>query len=359
MAPLALAWSQSASSTPAAAAPVLSSGKLAARLGNGLLSDETLRQALVGKTFYLRGSYMDNTLAFDEHGQLAGSSPKGSYALCLIEITKVRTSKRRVELEGLRYGLHFLGALSGEDLSANSNKVRITPKKKLVKIAIDREQVVKPKKGKKSVGDTVESGKADADDAVRPKTDDEPAGKVTTTTSPEHAADLLRQGLDAIFSEDLDEQMIAAMPPFWQSYFAAIAAQKSEPSTDTTALSQVNVDKKAQLMTAIEPPSNEFAQNGGVAGMALYRAVIGADGKAGVIAVLRPIGFGLDENAVDAIEKAKFEPAIKDGKPVSVRVDVAVQFRIYSKRTEAAAKPEPSELEHARKLPGPYSLPPS
>ena len=349
-----------AQSTPATteAAPAAQSA-LAAKLGSGLLSDETLRQALVGKTLYLRGDYMDNSLEFDEHGQLAGSSPKGSYALCLVQITKVRMAKKRVELEGLRYGLHFLGALPGEDISMNSNQVRITPKKKLVKISIDREQVVKPKKSKKSAAEIVESGKADADQPVPAKIDDEPAGKTTTTTSPEHAADLLRKALDAIFSDGLDEQMIAAMPKFWQGYFAAAAVQKDAPAADPNMLSQTNVDRKAQLLTAIEAPSNEFAQNGGVAGMALYRAVVGADGSAGVAAVLRPIGFGLDENAVEAIEKAKFEPAMKGGKPVSVNVDVAVQFRIYSKRTGATAKPEAAEPGHERKLPGPYSLPPS
>jgi len=59
---------------------------------------------------------------------------------------------------------------------------------------------------------------------------------------------------------------------------------------------------------------------------------------------------------VDAIRIAKFEPAMKDGKPVPVLLDLVVQFRIYSKRTEATKTPEPADKPAAPVLPGPYSV---
>jgi hypothetical protein len=89
--------------------------------------------------------------------------------------------------------------------------------------------------------------------------------------------------------------------------------------------------------------------------MALYHTVIGPDGKPGEIAVARPIGFGLDENAVSAIRKATFDPAMKDGKPVPVLLDLVVQFRIYSKRTAVSGKPEVDD-KTTTQLPGPYSV---
>jgi TonB family protein len=121
-------------------------------------------------------------------------------------------------------------------------------------------------------------------------------------------------------------------------------------------LRQNTVDKKAVLVSKFEPESNEWAQANGVAGMALYHTVIGADGKPTEIAVARPIGFGLDENAVAAIRKATFEPATKDGKPVPVLLDLVVQFRIYSKRTAASGKQEAEDKTAGKQLPGPYSL---
>lgn len=92
-----------------------------------------------------------------------------------------------------------------------------------------------------------------------------------------------------------------------------------------------------------------------MSGMALYHAVIGPDGKPQEIAVGRPIGLGLDENAVESIRKAAFEPAIKDGKPVPVLLDLVVQFHIYSKRTAESSKPEEASKQAEPSLPGPYS----
>jgi len=94
-------------------------------------------------------------------------------------------------------------------------------------------------------------------------------------------------------------------------------------------------------VTNFEPASNEFAQAAAVAGMAVYHTVIGPDGKPGEIAVARPIGFGLDENAVEAIRNARFEPAMKNGKAVPVLLDLVVQFRIFSKRTAVTDTPTP------------------
>jgi TonB family protein len=363
----------------------------------GGITEEELKQMLVGRTFYLRGGYLDDSLSFNEHGKLAGHSPVGSYTLSMVEIDKVRLSKHKVELDGLRYGLHFSNQLAFEDPRTAYDKVRITPKKKTLRITIDRESVVKPKKVKEkdkkwqakpaagpapaaaaapigtqaaagqpasaAAGQPAESGEEpDAEQAkaaiAAAKPEERPADpdSVTTTTSPAHAAMVLKQALDAIFAPGLDDRMMAAMPDFWKLYYKAVAEKADYRPADPTVLRQSTADKKARLLTNFEPDSNEFAQNNGVAGMALYHTVIGPDGKPGEIAVARPIGFGLDENAVKAIRAAKFEPAEKDGKPVPVLLDLVVQFRIYSKRTNVTEPPEDAAKPAEAVLPGPYSV---
>lgn len=347
----------------------------------GGVTDDELKQLLVGKALYLRGGYLDNSLAFDEHGRLSGHSPQGSYTLSVIQIDHVRLTKHKVELEGARYGLHFVGQLAYEDPSKAVDRVRITPKKKMVRITIDREMVVKSKKkkdsgqekeagavglnkparsGEQAVSDSAEMSEADqlkasiaaAPEAERPAD----AKSVTTTTSPAHASQVLNDALDRIFAQGLDERMMAAMPDFWKLYYQAVADRVDYRPKDPAILRQNTVDKKARLLTTFEPDSNEFAQANGVAGMALYHTVIGVDGKPQEIAVGRPIGFGLDENAVAAIRKASFEPAIKDGKPVPVLLDLVVQFRIFSNRTAVHGEAAPPDKPDAPVLPGPYSL---
>jgi TonB family protein len=353
---------------------------------------------LVGKALYLRGGYLDNSLSFDEHGRIISRSPQGSYTLSAVQIDHVRLTKHKVELDGARYGLHFLGQLAFEDASSAYDRVRITPKKKVVRITIDREIVVNPKKKKEpkagkeadkkgkpvvpatpgtpaalgaaapaaaapaapaaepaelSEADQLKASIAAAPEAERPAD----SASVTTTLSAAHAAKVLRDALDQIFAQGLDDRMMAAMPDFWKLYYQAVAAKTDYRPKDPTILRQNTVDQKAVLLTKFEPDSNEFAQASGVAGMALYHTVIGPDGKAGEIAVARPIGFGLDENAVAAIRKASFQPAMKDGKPVSVLLDLVVQFRIFSKRTAVHAEPEPADKPTEPVLPGPYSVP--
>ena len=341
----------------------------------GAITEDDVKQLLVGKTLYLRDGYLDNSLSFDEHGKLISHSAQGSYTLSLVEIDKVHLSKHKVELTGIRYGLHFLGARADEDPTKAMDKVRITPKKKVLKITIDRELVVTPKKKKGKKGEEAEAAKAAPGTAATPTAEpsdadqakaemnaapeaERPAdaGSVTTTTSPAHAAHLLRDAIDRMFAQGLDERMIAAMPSFWKAYYQAVANQAEYKPTDPAIYRQSGVDQKAKLLSTLEPPSNEYAQASGVAGMALYHAVIGADGKPQEIVVSRPIGFGLDESAADTIRKASFQPAMKDGKPVPVVLDLVVQFRIYSKRTNQTAKPEVEAENSGPKLPGPYSV---
>jgi len=46
--------------------------------------------------------------------------------------------------------------------------------------------------------------------------------------------------------------------------------------------------------------------------------------------VVRPLGMGLDEKALEAVRKYKFKPAMKDGKtPVPVMVNIEIDFRLY------------------------------
>jgi TonB family protein len=344
---------------------------------DGVTEDE-LRKLLVGKDLFLRGGFLGDSISFNEHGGLFGHSPYGSYTLCGVRIDRVHLTKHKVELVGARYGLHFLGAMPYEDPAAALDRVKITPKKKSLKITIDRELVIKPKKVKEpkqakstanakpgAAPSVVASAPSEPTEAEQVKAEvtaapeaERPAdwASVTTTTSPAHAKKVLIDALDHIFASGLDERMMSAMPRFWRLYYQAAEAKTDYRPTDSAVMRQTTVDEKAKLLTKFEPGSNEFAQSAGVAGMALYHVVIGADGKTQEIAVARPIGFGLDENAVDSIKKASFSPAVKDGKPVPVLLDLVVQFRIYSKRTAVSSGTEAAAKPTGPVLPGPYSV---
>ena len=46
------------------------------------------------------------------------------------------------------------------------------------------------------------------------------------------------------------------------------------------------------------------------------------------VRVIRPLGLGLDQKAIEAVQKWRFRPGMKDGKPVAVSATIEVNFRL-------------------------------
>ena len=65
-------------------------------------------------------------------------------------------------------------------------------------------------------------------------------------------------------------------------------------------------------------------------GVVILYLVVGTDGRPHNIRVARSLGYGLDEEAVKALNKWTFRPALDDqGRPVPVAINVLVNFRLY------------------------------
>jgi TonB family protein len=77
-----------------------------------------------------------------------------------------------------------------------------------------------------------------------------------------------------------------------------------------------------------EPEYSEEARKAKYQGSVTLSIVILADGTTSNIKVIRPLGLGLDEKAIEAVTKWRFRPSLKDGKPVAVTANVEVNFRL-------------------------------
>jgi TonB family protein len=84
-----------------------------------------------------------------------------------------------------------------------------------------------------------------------------------------------------------------------------------------------------KILYRIDPEFSEEARKNKMQGRVILHVIIGTDGKAHDIQVLRPLGMGLDEKAVEAVKQWKFEPGRKDGQPVPVQVSFEISFRLY------------------------------
>jgi TonB family protein len=82
-----------------------------------------------------------------------------------------------------------------------------------------------------------------------------------------------------------------------------------------------------QFFRRYTPRYPELAAYAGVTATVELSVVFGADGRIGDALVTRWAGFGLDEAALETVRGVKFEPARRQGRPVSVRAPVRYNFR--------------------------------
>jgi TonB family protein len=79
----------------------------------------------------------------------------------------------------------------------------------------------------------------------------------------------------------------------------------------------------------VDPQFSEQARAAKVGGVVLVTLIVDANGMPQNVHVLRGVGMGLDEKAVEAVKQYKFLPAMEGGKPVPVQLNVEVNFQIF------------------------------
>jgi TonB family protein len=83
---------------------------------------------------------------------------------------------------------------------------------------------------------------------------------------------------------------------------------------------------------AVYQPPPEYAERPRrkkIQGIVMVSIVITADGTVRDAKVMTSLDKDLDKKALEAVSKWRFQPATKDGKPVSLRTVVEVNFHLY------------------------------
>jgi TonB family protein len=83
-----------------------------------------------------------------------------------------------------------------------------------------------------------------------------------------------------------------------------------------------------KLMAHREPEYSELARRMKYQGTVVLGLVVNQDGVPSNIHVIRPLGCGLDAQAVQAVGGWRFKPAEKDERPVPVVISVEVSFHV-------------------------------
>ena len=119
---------------------------------------------------------------------------------------------------------------------------------------------------------------------------------------------------------------------------ARLAELKNDPKKVTAADVPKGPSAPMRVGNGVSPPRalhtpdpsyTEIARSAGYQAKTVLWLIVGADGLPRDVKVSRPVGLGLDDEAVKAVEAWKFAPAMKDGSPVAVMINVEVNFRLY------------------------------
>jgi periplasmic protein TonB len=82
------------------------------------------------------------------------------------------------------------------------------------------------------------------------------------------------------------------------------------------------------VLSKVEPEYSEEARKAKWQGTVVLQLVVDEKGRPQNLRVLRSLGLGLDQKAIDAVERWTFRPGVKDGKAVPVIATIEVNFRL-------------------------------
>ena len=82
------------------------------------------------------------------------------------------------------------------------------------------------------------------------------------------------------------------------------------------------------VLFKVDPEYSEEARKAKYSGTVVLQLIVDSAGKARDIRVVRSLGLGLDEKAIEAVNKWKFRPGFRNGQAVAVQATIEVNFRL-------------------------------
>jgi TonB family protein len=247
-------------------------------------AEMTAASLLVGRALFLRGFYLNDELTYDAAGKVRGEPKVGDWTLAAVNVLKVaRRGTGEIELDGVRAAARYN--------TENHEFERHVLKDEKIQVVV-----------------------ADPGDATR-----------------------LEAVFTKIFSVGIDPEMQRAMPDYWRHYFNpalawpqdALDGQTVYPMDGAGELSKDVIAPKVDHR--VEAKLGDPALRDKVQGSVELRLVVDASGVPQRVKIARPLGYGLDASAVEAVEKWRFVPGAKDGRAVPTEVVVDQQFTLASR----------------------------
>ena len=239
-------------------------------------SDYQIRDRLTskygGKFFMVRDVPSGTRMRFDADGKLLNPTAPGMFTLDgSIHVESVNVRAERIEILGRRSFLSF---------NAKSGKLEEYPTRENFRLEFSRK-----------------------------------AGATPDT------------GIDAVLLPL--EQFVKGLPTYWLRLVsgAPILETITDPDTGETVPRASEAQKLTPISIRRPAPSYPMDLNDySISGPVVLRVIVDEKGKTKVVDIVTPMGFGLDQAAINAVNRWEYEPAKRDGTPVKVYIRVLFNF---------------------------------
>jgi protein TonB len=83
------------------------------------------------------------------------------------------------------------------------------------------------------------------------------------------------------------------------------------------------------VVRSVEPEFTQEARVANFQGSVTIQLIVDAQGNPQNVHVVRHLGMGLDEKAIEAVRQYRFKPAMYEGRPVAVQLVIEVEFHLH------------------------------
>lgn len=161
--------------------------------------------------------------------------------------------------------------------------------------------------------------------------------------------DEAREALSSVFALT-PEDMVNSVPDYWREHLAKQLGVEVPKNTghehESKSIDPGNAgdQRKAaksfepvdatrytapHVLYSPEPAYTDVARKRGIQGVVGLNIIVDSAGQVRNPKIVHPLGMGLDENAMDTVRTWRFEPAKRDGQPITVAMHVEVDFHLF------------------------------
>lgn len=126
-------------------------------------------------------------------------------------------------------------------------------------------------------------------------------------------------------------QRVTVLPPPPPEVLSALdAGRGTTPADEPAGVERVGGGVSAPVpLNSVEAQYTPAARRAKIKGICIVQIIVGADGLPQDPRILKSLDPGLDQEAVKAVMRYRFKPAMREGRPVPVRITLEINFRLF------------------------------